>query len=52
MAFIEGDGIAGHKTAHDLAERCCARPPSFTLRRGGQAGAQEKMKVLGMSAQA
>ena len=33
MAFVEGDGIAGHEAAHDFAQRCFA-------------GAQKKMKVI------
>ena len=46
MAFVECDRIAGHEATHDLAQRCLARPPSFTLRRGGQAGAEEEVKMV------
>jgi len=33
MAFVKGNGIAGHEAAHDFAER-------------GRAGSQQKMKMI------
>jgi len=33
VSLVEGDGITGHQTAHDLAERCLA-------------GALEQVKVV------
>jgi len=32
MAFVEGDGIAGHEATHDFAQRCLA-------------GAEEEVKM-------
>jgi len=45
MTPVECDRIARHKAAHDFTQRGWARPPSFTLRRGGQACAQQEMKM-------
>jgi len=46
MAFVEGNGVSSHETAHDFAERRRARPASRGISRGGRAGSQKKMYGL------
>jgi len=47
VSFVEGDGVSGHHSAHDFAEWGRARPASRGISRGGRAGAQKDVKVVG-----
>jgi len=47
VAFVEGNGVSGHETAHDFAEWGRARPASRGISRRGRAGAQKDVKVVG-----